>query len=42
MVLQICSVNEPLQYAKLALKEDKCLRVQNILVLKFDKSILKK
>ena len=42
MVLKICSVNEPLYYVKLVLKKDKCLSVENILVLKFDKAILKK
>ena len=34
-------MNEPLYYAKLVLKKDKCLSVENILVLKFDKTILK-
>ena len=42
MVLKSCSVNEPLYYAKLVLKKDKCLSVENILVLKFYKGILKK
>ena len=42
MVLKGCSVNEPLYYAKLALNKDKCLGVENNLVLKFDKAILKK
>ena len=42
MVLKSCSVNEPSYYAKLVLKKDKFLSVENILVLKFDKAILKK
>ena len=42
MVLKSCIVNEPLYHAKLALKKDKCLSVENVLVLKFDKAILKK
>ena len=42
MVLKSCSVNEPLYYAKLVLKKDKCLSVENVLVLKFDKAMLKK
>ena len=42
MVLKSCSVNWPLYYAKLVLKKDKCLNVENNLVLKFDKTILKK
>ena len=42
MVLRSCSVNEPLYYAKLVLKKDKCVSVENILVLKFDETILKK
>ena len=41
MVLKSCSVKEPLYYAKLVLKKDR-LSVENILVLKFDKAILKK
>ena len=41
MVLKGCSVNEPIYYAKLVLKKDKCLSVENILVLNFDKTILK-
>ena len=39
MVLKSCSVNEPLYYAKPVFK---CLSVENNLVLKFDKAILKK
>ena len=35
-------MNKPLYYAKLVLKKDKCLSVENILVLKFHKAILKK
>ena len=42
MVLKSCSANEPLYYVKLVLKKDKCLSVEIILVLKFDKTILKK
>ena len=42
MVLKSCSVNQPLYSEKLVLKKDKCLSVENILVLKFDKTILKK
>ena len=42
MVLKSCSVNKPLYYAKLVLKKDKYLSVENVLVLKFDKDILKK
>ena len=42
MVLKSCSVNQPLYSAKLVLKKDKCLSVENILVLKFDETILKK
>ena len=42
MVLKSCIVNEPLYYAKLVLKKDKCLSDENILVLKFGKAILKK
>ena len=40
MFLKSCSVNEPLYYAKLVLKKNKCC--ENILVLKFGKAILKK
>ena len=42
MVLKCCSANETLYYAKLVLKKDKYLSVENILVLKFDKAVLKK
>ena len=44
MVLKRCSVNEPfiLCETSLVLKKDKCLSVENILVLKFDETILKK
>ena len=42
MVFKSCSVNEPLYYAKLVLKKDKCVSIENILVLKFDETILKK
>ena len=44
MVLKSCSVNEPLYYAKLVKfwKKKVFLSVENILVLKFDKAILKK
>ena len=42
MVLKSCSVNKPFYYAKLVLKKDKCLGVENNLMLKFDKVILKK
>ena len=42
MVFKSCSVNEPSHYAKLVLKNDKCSSVENNLVLKFDKAILKK
>ena len=42
MVLKSCSVKEPLYYAKLVLKKDKCLSVESILALKFDETILKK
>ena len=42
MVLKSCSVNEPLYYAKLVFKKDKYLGDENILVLNFDKAILKK
>ena len=41
MGLKSCSVNEPLYYAKLV-KFWKKTSVKNILVLKFDKAILKK
>ena len=43
MVLKNCSVNKPLYYAKLYYaKKSKCSSVENILVLKFGKAILKK
>ena len=42
MFLKSCSLNEPFYYAKLVLKKDKCLSVENILVLKPDKAILNK
>ena len=42
MVLKSCSVNKPLYYAKLVLKKDKCLSVENILVFKSGKAILNK
>ena len=41
MVLKSCNVNEPLYYAKLVSKKDTCLSVENVLVLKFDKSHVK-
>ena len=34
-------MSKPLYYAKLVFKKDKCLSVENILVLKFDKAIFK-
>ena len=40
IALKSCNVNKPLYYVKLVLKKDKCLGVENILVLKFDKAIL--
>ena len=36
------NVFKKLYYGKLVLKKDKCLSVENILVLKFDKANLKK
>ena len=42
MVLKSCNVNKPLYYAKLVSKKDTCLSVENVLVLKFDKAMLKK
>ena len=42
MVLKSYSVKELLYYAKLVLKKHKCLSVENNLVLKFGKVILKK
>ena len=42
MVLKSFNVNELLYYAKLVLKKDMCLSVENILLLKFNKAILKK
>ena len=41
--LKDCSVNKPLYYAKLVLKKKQVFSsVENILVLKFDRAILKK
>ena len=40
--LKTCNLNKPLYYSKLVLKKDKCSSVENTLVLKFDKAILKK
>ena len=42
MVLKSYNVKEPLYYAELVLKKDKCLSFENNLVLKFGKAILKK
>ena len=40
--LKNCNLNKTLYYSKLVLKKDKCSSVENTLVLKFDKAILKK
>ena len=40
--LKNCSMSKPLYYAKLVLKKGKCLNVEKIMVLKFDKAVLKK
>ena len=40
MVPKNYNVNKPLYYAKLVFKKDKCLSVENTLMLKFGKPIL--
>ena len=40
--LKNCSLNKPLYYSKLVLKKDKWSSVENTLMFKFDKAILKK